>query len=237
MFRTRARSGQRSENKERNIFSVLFTAVILLSALTSCATAPPIATFDDPSSNFPITLKDDILVLPPVLTYENLQNEQRLSAAEFGGPAIEKILFNSAKSVVISRNLSVVELAAIKETNERETFSKIRPIIPNLSQGVIDGNASSILTDFYSRTNNQVILVNYLRVKVGTSGGWNPNSGAITSSDSKSVFYAALIQGDTGQILWRNQVLLREIPKLKNPLFSDSLKLLFTGFPKKEAKP
>jgi len=78
------------------------------------------------------------------------------------------------------------------------------------------------------------LLVNYVKVKVGSAGTWNPNSGAITSSNSKSTLHAALIQCTTGKALWMDKVLLRELPILSSQRFSDALKLLFINFPQKE---
>jgi len=70
-----------------------------------------------------------------------------------------------------------------------------------------------------------------LYVKVGQSGTWNAYSGAITSSNSSSLLKVSLVQCN-GEVLWKNQVLLRQIPNLNDEKFKESLDILYSTLPK-----
>ena len=63
-----------------------------------------------------------------------------------------------------------------------------------------------------------LLLVQFVRVKQGPGGSWNPYSGAITSGMSTTSFQAALISTRTGQVAWKNEVLERTVvPPSKQP--------------------
>jgi len=189
------------------------------------------------ASKSPITLDvDDVLVLDPVIMYERIDDEQPLSSVAFGGEVIQDNLFLAAKHAVRSGKLKAIEPKSIDEADESELLEKIAPMIPKLSYGVMEEKTTSLMKSIYSDSNPRAILVNYVRVKVGSGGSWNPNSGAITSSNSKSIFNAALIQGNTAQCIWRRQVFLRNIPNLADEKYFEALTLLYEDFPRKEGE-
>ena len=226
-------------NSEKKKHSIRFRPVFILMAvvsfliLNSCATPKPISGIASPIANLKISPNTTVLILRPVLKFERIHNEAVLPASDYQGDAIETRILTVAKNVVESRNMILVDIQNVNE-EDVEAYSQIRAKSPKLSRGLINDYTNILLKSISTNNEHSTLLVNYVNVKVGSGGTWNPNSGAITSSNSKSTLHAALIQCVTGKALWMDKVLLRELPILSSQRFSEALKLLFLNFPKKE---
>ncbi len=224
---------------QRNRF-IRFRSAFLLSSLpfllviTSCATTKPISTVINytPKSE---AVRDGstVAILKPLLKFEKIHDESIVPASDYDGNAIEIEIADMAKDVVASRNIPIFDFQGQNEGKVR-MYYELNSSIPKLSRGIVSSDAVILLKNIATIDPHVSVLVNYVKVKVGSSGTWNPSGGAITSPNSKTVLNAALIQCATGEVLWMDQVLLREIPKLTSSQFSEALELLFTKFPKKE---
>jgi len=211
--------------------SLLFLSIMLLS---SCGTIPPKSTFLNSASNLKVGSDDTIVILRPLLKFERIHDEAVISAADYDGDAIETSLVTMAKNIIGSRDIA---LTNFKGRNEDESGinKKLISSIPKLSRGIVNNVNGDLIKSVATIDAHITVLVSYVRVKVGSDGSWNANSGAITSSNSKTILHAALIQCATGKVLWMDQVLLREVPQISSSRFSEALELLFLKFPQKES--
>jgi len=214
--------------------SVLFLLISYLLILCSCVTPDPIRTSKGSTPDLKVSSDSAVLILKPMLKFERIHDESVIPASEYDGNAIEIEVINVTKNMISSRNIALADIQS-DDISEDKIFDQLNTGIPKLARGVVKDEASVLLKSIATNEPNISILVSYFRVKVGSDGSWDPNSGAIRSSNSKVILNAALIQCATGKVLWLDQVLLREIPKLSSPEFYDALDLLFMHFPQKES--
>lgn len=214
--------------------SLLFILILSLMILCSCATPDPIRISKSSTPNLKVSSDSAVLVLKPMLKFERIHDESVIPASEYDGNAIETEVVSVARNMISSRNIALADTQS-DDASEDKIFDQLNTGIPKLARGVVKDEAGLLLKSFANNESNVSILVSYFRVKVGSDGSWDPNTGAITSSNSKVILNAALIQCSTGEVLWLDQVLLREIPKLSSPEFYDALDLLFINFPQKES--
>lgn len=211
--------------------SFLFLLVASLFILSSCATIKPKSTIIGSAPESKVSSDSSIAILRPLLKFERIHDEAVVPASDYDGDAIETRIVTMARNVIGSRNIALTD----QNVDKVRMYHKLNAIIPKLSRGIVNNDAGILLKSIATTDTHVSVLVSYVRVKVGSGGSWNPNSGAITSSNSKTILHAALIQCATGKVLWMDQVLLREAPQLSNSRFSEALELLFLKFPQKES--
>jgi hypothetical protein len=71
------------------------------------------------------------------------------------------------------------------------------------------------------------VLIQHVRVRLGPGGSWDPNTGMITSAMNTTRMTAAILATTNGQVLWRNQVHLREVPRVQDSSYRDAVGRLF----------
>ncbi len=74
---------------------------------------------------------------------------------------------------------------------------------------------------------NLAILAHYTRVKVGPRGHYDPISGAMGPGMSSSYLRSVMLDCQTENILWHNEVFFRDIPKKDDEIFEEALDLLY----------
>lgn len=207
--------------------------LILVFMVTSCATRP-IAVSSIPTYDTVLPAFSEILVLQPLLKFEQLHDETVIDPSKFDGPTLISSLDTSSKNAVAKSKFRVAVNENLNSSECGELCSRLGLLSSRLSIGQINDEAKTMLQQLSSIDPDLAILSLYLHVKVGPGGYWNPNSGAIRSSMSSSHFQICLIHCGTGQVLWKNEVLLRKIPKVDDSKYAESLRLLYTNFPGKK---
>lgn len=227
---------------------------IAVVALQACSAGPPVSTLAGQQSvstlvgqqsttragdGARVIQKDERrivgIIVPPRVRYESLHDEAPLDAAAFGGKSVEIVLRSESRSWLRNNNVSV-QTVGIDGTEEEATNSVVHTIhqqAPKLSRGTIDASSREALRMLGGNETGSAVMINFVNVKVGTTGSWDSNSGAITAPNSRSVFRAALIDCATGEVLWRNEVLLREVPVTTNKRFAETMDLLYSNLPYK----
>jgi hypothetical protein len=159
-----------------------------------------------------------IFILRPFLRFERIQDEAILPVPHAQEAAITSRLLTAAHDAVQSRKLVIVDCQTQGQA-EVALCNQLSSLSPRLSQGVMSDDIRVLLKRLASLKEHHAVLVNLLLVKVGPSGYWNPNTGQIGSAMSYLQLKAALIHCDTERVLWMNQVLLRQLPKIESPEF------------------
>jgi len=209
---------------------ILVTILVLPLFLNACGTVKPISTASEQVSVPKLGTNVTVFVSPALIKFERLHDEAPLDASAYQGKAIEIRLGSVSRSMIRKRKITIVTPDIEASTLPTE----IREKLPKWSRGIIDAQSTSLLQSLAFHDANMAILANYIDAKVGSRGTWDPNSGAITSDNSRSVFRSALLDCTTGQLLWKGEILLRELPKLTSKRFTESLDLLFLNFPHRE---
>ena len=179
-------------------------------------------------------------VLTPKVVFEDTLTEVPLDSFGYGGPALVKALTDKAISTLKAK--SIQDVAYVSDGNlsaeQRDLAEQASASANHLIRVNPDPQAIHYIQGLASTNESVAVLAQYVRVKVGPHGTWNPNSGAITSGASSSYFRAALLDCQTGRLLWENSVLLRELPVPNSGNFNKVLPLLYSTLnPQNENKP
>lgn len=221
--------------KGRTFYVILaFPLQVSLLVLVACAARPVVVISQAPDSQ--VISDIDVLVPQPFLQFERIQDERILSASDYQGDAIEASLLSASKNAVELRGFAMVDCRSLQSKEIVELCDQLRSISPKLSRGLISNETEILLKRFASFNKRFAVLVTFLQVKVGPGSFWNPSGGAIRSSMSSSLLRIALIHCVTKQILWKNQVLLRQLPQAESRQFSESLDLLYQSLPNGKEK-
>lgn len=180
-------------------------------------------------TNLASTLK--IVSLNPLLQFERINDESILNPENYSGNEIEAKMIQISTNMLVKKNFKIVKPEELENREFDELFSRLQKMSSKLSVGYLSPEAKEILKKLSSFDENLVILSQYLYVKVGEGGTWNSYTGAITSSNSSSLLKVSLVHCNE-EVIWKNQVLLREIPGPDNEKFLESLDILYSLLPK-----
>ena len=211
--------------------SLLFCAAMSLM-LSSCSTAPlsvpkVIQTVDRLDSN------STVIVLPPYIRFENLRDESLMSDSPYGGDLIALSMVKAGMAIVKSRGFARQAYDGLQGDSLWDKCRQLQLMTPRLFSGQPGSKGLQMLRDFGPRYSHPMVLAQSMTAKVGSSGTWNPMSGAITSSNSSAQFRAILLDCNSGKVLWQNQALLRDIPTGDDPRVSEIVQQLLLTFPHK----
>lgn len=169
-----------------------------------------------------------VIVLPPQVVTEQLTANSR--GHNFGDVPFEPALTNAANANLTSRKYMVVTPESLQDPNAIGWLKQLEPLTSRLARGVINDEALQILAHFATLPEDHLILVQFMRVKMGP--GWSPgmygNGTGATSSMSSTLLQAALISTRTGQVVWKNEVLERSLFRADSPKFAKFVDLLYT---------
>lgn len=207
-------------------------SVGLLIILAACA-AKPIAVMTTPPAEA-IASDIQILILPPLIRFERTENESVLMNRSDEGDAFGAELLKAAKIISETRNFKIVASESLAGTAAVESCTQLHSLSYRLARGLINEDILSLLNNLASIDDRIVVLAQYMKIKVGPRGYWIQTTGSIGSPGSSSIIQAALISSKTGDVIWKNEVLLRALSKSGSPQFDESLRLLFKSFVKRK---
>jgi hypothetical protein len=188
----------------------------------------PLQTQTD-ESNLSSGLK--IISLDPLLTFERIYDETVLNPEDYNGSEINAKMIQISNNMLKEQSFKLVQPLELENREVDELFTKLQKVSSKLSVGYLTAETKEILNKIFAYDENIAILSQYLYVKVGQGGTYNAYTGAITSSNSSSLLRVSLVHCN-GDVIWKNQVLLRQLPNPDNEKFTETLDILYTTFPK-----
>lgn len=224
------------KTKLSQAFALLAIALSII-LLIGCATSSKISHADGnhelASGVMPdqLSIPTRVRVLTPKVVYEDARTEAPLAASAFGGAGLEVALVAKALSALAPKGFAqVVSCADVSDLSEEQmTIAEQAGELSNrLFRAHPDPRVLALLRGLAEVDQPVAVLAQYVRVKVGPRGTWDPNTGAITSSASSTVFRAALFDCQTGGRLWDNVVLLRRLPDPDNKDYDKVMELLYS---------
>jgi len=222
---------------------ILIGSILAVITILCCAYSytsfceQPITTAD---SKIPC---DNIFILEPFIVYEDAYNEQNLHAVDINVKSMidsETSIF--AMDVLSKSGFKPLGIGAI--TSEQKTaIENTYNVLQNKSEELVRQwkDKGSFLKDFEIINNTckaDALLVQFVKVKVGSPGGWDfMFTGNVIPDSSTTSIKAAILDLKTGKTYWSNSSIERTIPnnnsvvkRLLNTLYSK-----FPGYTKKEA--
>jgi len=168
-----------------------------------------------------------VIILDPLVRFENIKDESVSQA--YGGPnySFESRLLTTGKDAVESQKLSVVKPETLSEPVAADLCKQLQTMSSRLARGNINDEAREILNRLTAINDRHVVLAQFMKVKLGPGASWNPYTGAITSPMNSTLVQAALVSCKTGQVLWKNEVLVRKVMTVDSPDLVKALGLLY----------
>jgi hypothetical protein len=169
-----------------------------------------------------------ILLLKPTMQFEDVRSDGLAPTQATLDFEYETKLLDAAKEA-IGTKLPVVESEKV-DLAEGEACRRLQALASRVARGNINEEAKDALSRLAALDEEQLVLVQFFRLKVGPGGSWNPNTGAITSAVQSTLMQAALISCKTGTVVWKGEQFLRKALAPTNPKFQKSLALLYQDF-------
>jgi hypothetical protein len=149
-----------------------------------------------------------ILVLPPKLTFEKVDNESPIDGESYKAAELRARIVGLSEAYLREKRVAKVESVG----SQRPPVAQIVETANRAFSATPDPQLAGLIRRIGSAGEPTEVLVQYIRVKVGAGGFWDPTSGTIASRTSSSQFHAALFDSRTGQMIWRNAVEMHEVP-------------------------
>lgn len=221
------------------IILMLLTAVILCCAYPNTVLCEEAVAAADPK-----IVCDSVLILEPFIVYENAYNEQNMHAVDTN----VKNMFNTDTSIYAMNVLSKTGLKPLSgnalTAEQRMTIAGAYDNLQNNSEELVKQwkDKSRFLKDFTLIQDGckvDAILAQYVKVKVGSPGGWDfMFTGAVIPDSSTTSIKIVLLDLKTGKTYWSNSSIERTVPNNSNVIkrLLDSVYSNFPGYNKKEGK-
>lgn len=169
-----------------------------------------------------------IILLKPTMQFEDVRSSALTPAQAGMGWEYEAQLLNAAKEAVGTK-LPVVELEKLDPAGT-EACQRLQALASRLARGNINEEAREALSRLAALDEDQLVLVQFFRLKKGPGRSWDPNTGAITSSVESTLMQAALVSCKTGRVIWKGEQFFRKAVMPTSPKFQKSLALLYQDF-------
>lgn len=172
-----------------------------------------------------------VWLLAPRVSFEDARTGLKLDPAFHGGAALATALTENATTTLKSRGLpDVISLTdGSVSTSQKTAADQASSTANRLARALPDSETALCLRELASTNRPTAALVQYVRAKIGPSGTWDPNTGAITSDPSSTQIRAALVDCQSGACLWENSVLLRKRADAAGSDLAKALNVLFAN--------
>lgn len=202
---------------------------ISLSPLVQVATAQEAGDIK-PKVNQQVSPEVRVIVIDPLVQFEDVRSDRIVPSSASQDEIFRSRLLAAATGEVEARKLGMVKPESFSDLHVADDCARLRSMSSRLARGSVTEEAREILKRLADVNDGYAVLVQFMRVKVGPGGSWNPYSGAITSSISSTLLQAALVASKTGQVIWKNEVFVRKTFRPDSPKFTKNLGLLYQTF-------
>jgi hypothetical protein len=169
-----------------------------------------------------------IILVKPAMQFEDVRSDGLTPTQATMDLEYEIKLLDAAKEA-IGTKLPVVESEKL-DLAAAEACRRLQALASRVARGYINEEAKEALSRLAALDEQQLVLVQFFRLKVGPGSSWNPNTGAITSSVQSTLMQAALVSCKTGTVVWKGEQFLRKALAPTNPKFEKTLALLYQDF-------
>jgi len=167
-----------------------------------------------------------VLLLVPCMDFELLKSEAPLDPKKFDGTALAEEMASAAEHFLRSQGLVIVAEDGLPRESV-ESIQMVQREAGRLARGFRIEELRPALAKLADRLGARLLLAQYLRVRVGSKGYWEPLSGAIGPGQSETLLVASLIDPAAGQVVWSNKLLVRKVLRPRSPDMERSMASLF----------
>jgi hypothetical protein len=214
--------------------------ILFLFALVSgCATTPEPMLIQQSSVGGKEVISPDwtsVLIMPPLMDYKDVRTEKELPPNLYGGQATARNITEAASRSIRGNGFNAFEEKDLAPDQKKVLDEVLKDFGNQVDEWAKKSKEKTLPVPFFQKlrdeTNAEVVLFNLLKAKIGEGAYGFPGSGAIAPGASTSHLVAFLVDIRTGNVVWRNELFLRERPDTK--IFNESLEMLFSKLPAKK---
>lgn len=189
--------------------------VVLAVGFSSCKTSN-IVSSTAPILELPL---GKIAIFQDSFKYMSILTDKVLNSANYLPKIAHQSLFIWSRKTLKQKSFEVINEVPFAPPNGAS-------IIPAAASHLATNVLTQLQTHIESNGATYILLLSGL-VKVGSTGGWDPLSGIITSNNSYTRIKAYMINVTNGKVLWRNEIQLRVIPAVGKKEFPQAIDILF----------
>jgi len=168
-----------------------------------------------------------VIILEPLVQFEDVRGGSIVPKGASDDQAFGNRLLAAARSEMEIRKLGIVKPESFPDLIVGDECARLQRMASRLARGNITEEATEIMKRLASVNDRYAVLVQFMRVKAGPGGSWNPNTGSITSAINSTLLQTALIGCRTGLVHWKNEVFVRKTFRPDSPEFTKNLGLLY----------
>jgi len=170
-----------------------------------------------------------VVLLSPDLKFESVVDESSIDPAFFDSEKLDSLCIGEAKNAVIKNNsqLRIIDKGNAVRTSYEVLLLSLKPFSGQLAAGKINQDALSVFRKISALNNESFVLAHDLYAKIGPGGYWNPGTGGIASTSSISRYRIALIRCLTGDVVWKSEEYIRQVPSYKSSKFIRFIKFSY----------
>ena len=208
-------------------------ALVLVGLIgtASCA-AKPVVRPDSPALASAVSAEATVLLLEPQVRLESPARAAfRIDPTEYDTAGLAAAM-SAAASQAAPAARPCEDLAAA----EAQPCSLLAARAEKLARGIVEPDSRTSLEQLSRSAAATVLVATSLTGRSASMGRLNPYSGEISSDNASTLLRAAAISCGSGDVVWRNEVLLRELPEPSDDSYAEALQFLFGGAPRLETK-
>ncbi|HYB98881.1 MAG TPA: hypothetical protein VEC57_07055 [Candidatus Limnocylindrales bacterium] len=206
----------------------VFATWLIAAALTAIsAGCVPVVVSAEPVVGGSLLPEQSILVLAAAVGFETVDGRQPRRRASMQRD-LETTLQDAAEAAASGATAfrsCLVTRASVPDA----ACMAFREHSSLLANGVVREAARVALRSAHS-SGAGAVLAHAARVRI-PGVVWDPDSRTTRTGTAAYTLHAALIDAGSGTILWRNEVLVRELPLTFMSTHNQALRLLYRGFP------
>jgi hypothetical protein len=196
----------------------LLVALLLVACAAPAVVRPPGAADSvvSPPSLGSVPKSKPVFCLPPYLAFELTPGERPVTPRDEDRIAVERLVASTATRKLSESGFKVLTVADLS-LEKRRSVDAILGILADRQQ--LLGRAykdksglASELRELGEVTGASIACLQWLRVRIGRSGGWNLWSGAVWAGTHSSDVKVVLLSLYDGQHLWARQAYVHALP-------------------------
>ncbi len=154
----------------------------------------------------------NVILIPPQVRLEDMVTGRVLNPKQFHS-ATQHSSYESRLLGAATKKISPkTSVLAAEEMGEvvAEAGSNLQGLSSRLAHGNVIDEAKQEFSHLAALNEQQLVFVQFIRVKIGPGGYWDPNTGAIGSATRSTLVQAALISCRSGQVIWKGEQFVRK---------------------------
>lgn len=185
------------------------------------AGAPPIASA--------LTPETTVLMLVPRIRFERIELGGTFSSRGSSTEQLSASLLNAAREAIDGAHARPIGCDGAAQPEPATSCQALDTEAKGLLRGTVTPVARSALERVSADAPQCRVLVTSLVAELGPPESYEALTNQPRADLSKSTFHAALLRCDTGAVIWRNDVLLREPPDVADTHYFEAVRLLYGG--------